>query len=302
MTFQRVAVIGTGPAAISAVLWLERLGQSVLWIGESEVGGSLRKAFNPILDFPPQAFENGAELSKSLAQFTKTLKTQTLGLRVNAVHRVHGEFEVVCDDHVYRVASVILATGTSYRRLHLSNEDEFEGRVLFRSCSRYKDDFTGKDVLVVGGGDAAFEGALLLHGGGAKPTIVVRRTPRSRESFSTHVDEAAIPILTHSRITALNPHPDGCLVSLDVDGVHEERLVSAVFVRIGVTPNTPEIPEVLRDDEGYLVVDSGMETSVPGLFAAGDVRSTPLRSVSTAMGDGALAAASAHASITSKTC
>lgn len=301
MTRSQIAVIGSGPAAISAVLWLERFGHSPLWFGDSELGGTLHKVFNPILDIPPQTYENGAELASSLASFAKTLATQPLGKRATGV-TLEPELTIVDGTDSWPVAAVIVATGTAYRTLNLLNEVELEGKVLFRSCARFKNAFPGKDVLVVGGGDAAFEGAALLQSGGAHPVISVRKTPRARTSFLSHVAQANIPVLTHSYVTALEPDPSGCMVTLNVAGELEKRLFAAVFVRIGVTPNTPELPEIARDYEGYLVVDSGMQTSISGIFAAGDVRSTSLRSVVTAMGDGALAATSAHASMTSKTC
>jgi len=294
----RVAVIGSGPAALSALHWLEDFGLDPLWFSESEeIGGTTRRIFNPILDFPLEPDGNAHKVVEFLNSFSQRLKAKRIVARVEEVASVDGGFRLSSAEQNWTVDRVILATGTKPRHLGILGEAELAGRGVFQSCSRYKDAYKDQDVLVVGGGDAAFEGAYLLAQGGARVRLVVRSKDRARAQFRRLVDESPVEIVNHAKLEAIESTSEGLKVKLRRDGRLSEEMVAAVFVRIGVNAETPQLPELERDAEGYIRVDQNMESSFPGIYAAGDVRVTPLRSIITAMGDGAIAAAAIHASI-----
>ncbi|QED26212.1 NAD(P)/FAD-dependent oxidoreductase [Microvenator marinus] len=303
----KVGVIGGGPAAVSAILWLEKFGVEVFWLNETKlVGGMVRKTFNQVLDLPIQPHEDPRKITSELEVLSRKLST-----RMNV-----GCLEEICSSDgpvtlqytqdgttsAQEVAGVIIATGTSKRLLDVPGEAELLDSRVFQSASAHKDSYSGRKVAVIGAGDAAFEGACLLAEGGARVIVFVRADISARGEFVKRAAELGVEVRNGTQVSGFK---ENSTLEIQVESTQGAQTVEvdAAFVRIGVSPNLPiftgQSPKV--DREGYLWVDANMNTSVPGIWAAGDVRSTILRSISTALGDGALAAASAYASMTSRT-
>lgn len=294
-----VVIIGGGPAGISALIWCHRLGLDALLVERQEsLGGQLEAIHNPIVDYPGLPVENGRALRDRLVAHVERLGcTYRCGVDVQA-----------CDVRAKRLATsagelaaraLIVATGSRPRRLGVPGEAEMIARGEIYSATRDAQRFAGKRVAVVGGGDRALEGALLLAEAGAHVTLIHRsNTYRARPEYLE-------PVLRHPNVTRLEHavvtsilgtgRVEGVAVTLrHPDGRHEERLlaVDAVFVRIGVEPNTDLVRgQVDTNADGTLRVDDQGETSMPGVFAAGDVCTPPqFSSIALSVGQGMVAA------------
>ncbi|WP_261131233.1 NAD(P)/FAD-dependent oxidoreductase [Bacillus sp. Marseille-Q3570] len=296
-----ILIIGGGPAGISAAIWCQRLGLNYLLIEEqSELGGQLKDIYNRIVDYPGYVYENGQTLKQHLTKHIDEL---------DACY--HVKMQIHRLDHANRIASLIqnekeskinyryliLATGTSVRRLDIPGEQEMIDRGEIYSATKDRHRFDGKKVVVVGGGDRAFEGALLLAESGAKVYLVHRSKEfRAREEFKR-------PVTDHSKITILCDtvvkniqHAENGIVGVDLRNRMSNSItqlsVEGVFIRIGVQPNIRYVKEYVNLDEGnYVQVDSCQRTSDPYIYAIGDVCTHPVfSSISNATAQGMIAA------------
>lgn len=287
-----VAVIGAGPAGLSAVVWLRKYGVDTAWYdADGRVGGMLWDVHNAIEDYPGMHAANGAAFADALAH---SISEEPAPRAVSRIVKNHEGFSLQLGDATQKMTAVILATGTRKRRLGVPGELEGLGRWVRQSAARDAGGFGGKRVAIVGGGDSAVEGALLLADNGAEEVVLVSRSPlRARACFKSRLE--GLPNVRRlpvgREVVAIEPIDSGCRLSLD-DGLELE--VAALFVRIGVEPVVPELkPDPRRDGAGFVVVDREGRTSVTGLFAAGDVTDGPLRSIASGVAGGAVAARAA---------
>jgi thioredoxin reductase (NADPH) len=294
----RVGVIGGGAAGVSAATWLRSLHVEVVWwAGARPVGGLLERVNNPIANFPPRRWSDGRDLARALRENVAESSLEPLVDDVDRVERADRGFGIHAGGAVTWVDAVIVATGTRYRQLGVPGEAEGLGTYVSQSAARDAPKFDGQTVMVVGGGDAAFENALRLAEAGAEVLLAARSQAfRARYNYVERVQAnpaiRTLPIPTI--VNALQPSPTGCVAHCTSDGEEVDYDVACVFVRIGVAPVVPNLPDAVSlDDRGFIVVDRTGASSVPGIFAAGDVTDTNLRSVATSMGDGARCARSA---------
>lgn len=225
------------------------------------------------------------------------------GTRIEAteVERLEagGAFRLAAGERSFWASAVIVASGQRPRLLGVPGEERLRGRGVSWCATCDGPLYRGRRVLVVGGGDSAVEEALFLARYAAQVTIVHRRgelravhhlqeRARRHERVALALDSVVEEIAGGDRVEAVTVKH---LPSGRVDRV----LCDGVFIYIGGVPNGGFLPdEVRRDASGYIITDNSLATSLPGVFAAGDVRATPLRQVTTAVGDGALAAVSAQ--------
>ncbi len=293
-----VLVIGAGPAGVSTAIWLHNFDVPFYWVdADGEVGGTLRRLHNEISNFPGGPFEDGQDLCASLVEHLSALslapkRRNIISLRLSD----HFDHPVAVDDQGGELEArrVVLATGTAYRRLGVPGEAEGMGDFVSQSAAGDAPRFTGRSVAVVGGGDAAFENALILADHDCQVTILARNHNfRARPSFveaAQHHRSIHIPPRS-SVVTRIEPTQGGCRLFVDQQGHQSIIEVAAVFIRIGVDPRVPGGCQSLRKDErGFVVVDGRGRTSHSEIFAVGDLTSTPLRSAITAAGSGAHAA------------
>ncbi|TXD37676.1 hypothetical protein FRC98_08275 [Lujinxingia vulgaris] len=294
----RALIVGGGVAAVSAALWLHDFGVPFDWVdARGQVGGMLLRVNNRIGNFPGTEWADGRELAAALrTQVSKhDLRPETATLvgllpapdAPNTALRA--DFEGLPPR---RYEAVALATGTRYRTLGVPGEAECMGRFVSQSAMADAERFAGREVAVVGGGDAALENALRLASFECRVHLLMRSAPRARESF---LEEArANPNITlwptPTLVTKISPAGDACDLALEGSDAPGTLRVAALFVRIGIAPVLPEVPGLELDARGFVHTDADRRSAVPGVFAIGDIRHTPLRSVATASGDGALAA------------
>jgi thioredoxin reductase (NADPH) len=291
-----VLIIGAGAAGLSAARWCDDLGLDALVLEErAEVGGQLLWVHSPIENYLGARAANGRELRDLFAaqvedaEFDLWTQTQieSVDLQAKRVRLASGE--------ELQAIFLIIATGLRRRRLNVPGEAEFERRGVIESAARDRDLFAGRDVCVVGGGDAGVENALLLAEVCATVTLVHRRKKlRARQDFverlrGTHcvtvfTEAELVSILGDDEVEAVEIRRHGALKPF-------QMAVGGVLIRIGYEPNTELFREQLRTDErGYVVVTSEQETSVDNVFAVGDVSSPLAPTISGATGAGATAA------------
>jgi thioredoxin reductase (NADPH) len=189
----------------------------------------------------------------------------------------------------------MIATGVRRRSLGIPGESEFVGKGIMESGKRDRDLFIGKDVCVVGGGDAAAENALLLSDGCATVTLVHRgkRLRARREMVEQLQTNHCITVFTESVVTRIMGNEEVEAVEVQrKDGLKPFQIaVKGVLIRIGVEPNTELFRDQLQlDEQRYIVTDSRQETNVPMVFAVGDVSNPLAPTISSAVGAGATAA------------
>jgi len=285
-----VAVIGAGPAGVSAVTWLGGYGVDVTWLDASgRIGGMLWDVHNAIDDYPAFATQDGAAFAQALSE---AIPAEPTALRVREVTSRDGSFVLRDGSAHLEARALILATGTRKRRLGVPGEAKGMGQWVRQSAARDAREFQGSRVAVVGGGDSAVEGSILLAENGAQVHLIARSPLGARAAFQRRLAEfSSVEVSVGRRVLRIEPNGAGCRLTLD-DGSTVDA--AALFVRIGVEPVLPEIePQISRDAAGFVVVDDLRQTSVAGVFAAGDVTDGPLRSIATAVADGAVAARSA---------
>jgi thioredoxin reductase (NADPH) len=291
-----VLIIGAGPAGLSAALWCDELGLDTLVLEKnSAVGGQLHSIHNPIENYPGVPASNGAEfLDRFSEQVSKVdfdlwtdVEIESVDLKTKRVVLRSGE--------ELQSISMIIATGVRRRRLGITGENEFVGHGIIESPSRDRKRFAGKDVCVIGGGDAAAENALLLAEVCPTVTLVHRNKKlKARPTFvgqlqgqhciTVFPESVVTRILGHEEVEAVEIHRKDALKPF-------QMAVQGVVIRVGVEPNTEIFSGQLQlDPQGYAVVSSQQETSVTHVFAVGDVSNPLAPTISGAAGAGATAA------------
>jgi len=291
-----VIIIGAGPAGLSAALWCDELGLDTLVLEQNDTpGGQLHSIHGPVTNYPGVTANNGREF---FAQFAERVNEADFdlwtGVEIENVDLKAKRIVLKSGEELQSIA-IIIATGVRRRQLGIPGEKEFVGRGLIESPSRDREQFAGKDVCVVGGGDAAAENALLLAEVCPTVTLVHRRKAlRARPSFVQQLQGAhCITVFPESRVTAiLGESSVEAVEILRKDAIkHFQMAVQGVAIRIGVEPNTDYFREQLKtDDEGYVAVTSQHETSVANVFAIGDVANPLAPTIAGAAGSGATAA------------
>ncbi len=290
-----VLIIGAGPAGLSAARWCDELGLDTIVLEQSEeVGGQLLAIHNPIDNYLGLHTDNGHELRDCFVEQTKdcdfdlwtNVEIAEVDLKAKRVTLRSGE--------ELKAIAIIIATGLRRRKLGIPGEDEFVGRGIIES-SGDREAFAGRDVCVVGGGDAAAENALLLAEVCPTVTLVHRgKKLRARREFAEQLhtnhcitvfpESVVHRILGRERIEAVEIERAGAIKPF-------QMAVQGVLVRIGFQPNSDLFRDQLEmDDRGYVIVTSAQEASRENVFAIGDVVSPLAPTIAGAVGGGATAA------------
>ena len=292
-------VIGSGPAGITAALYLTRSGCSVALVEKLTPGGQVLQT-EAIENYPgfPKGIK-GWELADAFAAHLDGLPVDRFSEAVMAMESAPGQHRLLVGEQWLEGRSVIVCSGASHKKLGVPNEVKLGGKGVSYCAICDGNFFRGQDVAVVGGGNTALEESLYLSKIVNKVYLIHRR--ESFRGAKTYLERLeAIPdkveLVRSSVVAAI--HGDNALTGVTLRHVHtaEERLlpVEGLFVFVGNDPSVDFVPQaVQRDGQGFLITDTEMRTNVPGIFAAGDVRSKLCRQVSTAVGDGATAAQAA---------
>jgi thioredoxin reductase (NADPH) len=294
-----VIIVGGGAAGLTAGIYSSRARLSTLILNEGAVGGQMVLT-DEIANYPGVEKTNGyllADTMKNQAkQFGCTIKSN---IRIQS-YFLQGETKrvVLEDGREFRSRSVILSPGGKPRSLHLPGEERFKGSGISYCATCDGEFFTGKRVIVVGGGNSALEEAVALTSHAEKVTIVHQFD--HFQAFQHAVDQAEvnpkIEFIMESELRSFSGNgvlqevtmehlPTGKITSMNIDGV---------FIFVGYTPNTSGLEGlVMLNERNEIVVDADMKTSLPGVFAAGDCITKRYRQVTTAVADGTIASLSA---------
>ncbi len=290
-----VIIIGGGPAGLTAGLYTSRSRFNTLLIEIGLLGGQMTTT-EVIENYPgfPQGI-NGDELSRLMEEQAKRFGLEVVSQEVVEV-KLEGERKLVkTDESTYLCEALIICTGTEYRKLGIPGEKEFTGKGVSYCATCDAAFFKDSQIVVVGGGDSALTEALFLTKFAKELTIIHRRDAlRGTKIYQERVlSNPKIKMLWNSVVQKIKG--DSIVRSIVIKNVKTGEInefnAEGVFLFVGVSPRTQFLKNLITYDEaGYIVTDENCETSIKGIFAAGDCRKKLLRQIATAVGDGAIAA------------
>lgn len=295
-----VVVIGGGPAGLTAGLYLARARYRVLILERADYGGQIAITAD-VVNYPGIISTDGAKLTDTMRRQAENFGAEFRAAEATGLD-VDGDIKTVHTSRGdVRAFGVLVATGASPRKIGFAGEEEYAGRGVAYCATCDGEFFTNREVLVVGGGFAAAEESVFLTKYASKVTVLVREDDFTCDaSVSAEAKEhPKIEVRYHTELEGVSAGQGG-LVEAELKDVHTGKRESwhpaddgtfGVFVFAGYVPQTDLLRDVVAlDSHGYVVTHGYMETSAPGVYAAGDLRVKNLRQVVTATADGAIAA------------
>lgn len=304
-TIYDLIILGSGPAGLSAGIYAGRALMRTLIIDKGEPGGQLRTTTD-IVNYPGMQKIDGDSLSNEFFAHAKSFDIEFVNAQIKRID-FSGEIKKLFSrNKEFYARSVIIATGATPRKIGFTGEQEFGGHGVSYCATCDGAFFSGMDIFVVGGGFAAAEEALFLTRFGRKVTMLIRRNVFScAKSLEMQIrNHSKIEIMFHTEIEKCEG--DFSLRSLTLKNNQtgeitvytppEKDGTFGIFVFAGSVPSTELMKDVVELDENGFVITNleSLETSVSGVFAAGDLRKKQLRQIVTAVADGAIAATSAE--------
>lgn len=297
-TYYDVIVIGGGPAGLTAALYTSREGLDTLVIEKSAPGGQV--GITQIIENFPGFDEgiSGEEFARRLTNQAKRFGVEILQAQEVIDIHTNGRYREVltADDNCYAAPAVLIAAGARYRRLDVPGEENLIG-VNIHFCATCDGAFyRGKDVLVIGGGNSGFEEGLFLTRFAKHVTIVefmpeVKASRILQDKVAEREDMTVVTNHAVQEFVVKNGRLSGVKVQDRATGEIMEWRPDGVFVFVGMSPNSDFMPaEVEQDRFGFVVTDHTLQTSVKGVYAAGDVRAGATAQAASAAGEGATVA------------
>ncbi len=305
MEKRELVIVGAGPAGLTSAIYGRRAGLDVLLLERGMPGGQINTT-DEIENWPGVIHSTGGDLGASLRKHAEHFKAEFKDCTVKAIKIRDGAKVVVTDEGEIEAEAIILATGASFRKLGCKGEAEFTGGGVSYCAVCDGAFFEDETIAVIGGGNVAVEEAVYLTRFASKVYIIHRRDEFRADRLA--VEQA----LANPRI---EPVWNSVVESIEGDGLVDKLVlknvktgeisdlpVAGVFVFVGTEPNVSYLDQedapIKQTKGGWIDTNDKMETSVEGIFAAGDIRDKYLRQVVTAAGDGAVAAMAAYSYIT----
>jgi thioredoxin reductase (NADPH) len=295
-----IAIVGAGPAGLTAALYAGRALKRTVLFEAGIPGGELLNT-ESIEDYPGFASITGPELASKMTEHALSFGAEMVPARVTGVAlEADGRKRIeVEEDEPYFARAVILTAGGQPRKLGIAGEQEYAGRGVSYCAVCDGAFFKGEHLAVVGGGDAALEEAVFLTRYASKVTLIHRRSefraqPVLVERARNHPDMEFLLDTVVEEIRGDGQQVESLRLRNTQDGSSSELKVGGIFVFIGFLPNSGLLQaHAEHDPQGYYLTDENMQTSIRGVFAAGDVRAQLTRQVTTAVGDATTAAMAA---------
>ena len=292
------AIVGSGPAGLTTAIYLARAGYQIIVLEKHGIGGQVASTWE-VANYPGVHSCSGFELAETMRSQAEAYGSNFMFAEVRSIEKDEENWKLTAGNNIVYARTVVLALGAMPRKAGFAGEEEFAGKGVSYCAACDGAFFRGKEIYVVGGGVAAIEESIFLTRFAKKVTMIVRRERFScPPSVAAHLEENdKIEVQFRTKIKAVNGDDTVtsirfCSSDTNEEWTREEEEGFGVFVLAGRTPDTAWLPaDLLRDEEGYISVDEGMQTSLKGIFAVGDVCIKKLRQITTAVSDGAVAAA-----------
>lgn len=287
-----IAIIGAGPAGMTAAIYARRANKTVLIIEAKTYGGQIVNALD-IENYPTAEHISGFDFATKMYEQVKKMGAEVVFTTAKKINDLGVVKEIVTDDGKYTAKTVIIATGLENRPLGLG-EEKMIGRGISYCATCDGAFYKGKTVAVVGGGNTALSDVLVLADLAEKVYLIHRRTEfRGEAKLVEQVkNRANVELVLDSEVEKLEGEKR--LEAVEVKNKNDEVrriLVDGLFVAVGQMPKNENFADVIEVDEaGYILADESCETNVAGIFVAGDNRKKEVRQLVTATSDGAVAA------------
>jgi len=290
-----VVIIGAGAAGLTAAQYAARSNLNTLVLEEMMSGGQAL-IIDKLENYPgfPETL-TGMDFGQKMEKQAKNFGAEFMTAKAKSLRKNDDNlFEIETSKGVITTYTIVLATGARHRKLGIPGEEKLSGRGISYCATCDGPFFKNKKMLVVGGGDAACDEASFLANLTDDLVMAHRRNRfRAQRSLAERtMNNPSIDVRFNTVCTEIKGQDkveSVILKNTDTGEEYEEKM-DAVFIFIGSDPQTDLVPDAEKDEGGYIVTDQRMESSIPGLFAVGDVRSTPFRQLVVGAGEGAIAA------------
>ncbi len=289
-----VVIVGGGPAGLACGQYSSRAGRKTVLIEEMAPGGQTM-IIDEIENYPGLEKISGYELASKFENQATGFGCQIAYGTVNAIEKLDdGSFRLDTTDGTYLSPVVVIATGSKHRNLEVPGEKELTGHGVSYCATCDGPFFRKKKILVCGGGDSACQESMYLRKLSDDVTVTHRRDRfRAQASIVKAMTDSGIKTKMSTTVQSINGE-NGKVKSVtflnkETGQVYTEEF-DGVFIFVGYIPQNQLVPDCEKDETGFIKTDAHMMTSVPGIFAIGDVRDTPFRQIVTAAADGAIAA------------
>ncbi len=296
--FYDLIIVGGGPTALTTAIYAARDGYDVLVIERSGLGGQagITERLDNYPGFPEGV--TGAEFAERVIQQAKRYGVELLSAQnvISVSNDMDDHFVTTDSGHQYRSHAVLLATGSTYKRLGAPGEDDYIGAGVHFCATCDGPFYKGREVAVIGGGNSAVEEAAFLTRFCPKVTILVRGSELTANKVATDkaLKSPEMDVRFNTEVVEFkgsNNHLDTVVLKDRKTGEVSELHVPGVFVFIGLTPNSAPFKDIVKlDAQGFIMTGIDFQTSTEGIFAAGDVRSGSTKQLVSAAGEGAAAA------------
>ena len=286
-------IIGAGPAGLASAQYAARGGLSTLVIDVAGAGGQVLQIAD--LENDPGVFPatDGTTFTMNMQKQAEAFGAKVIQAQVLSIDKMGKNFLVKTKKDSYEAKCLCLATGAIHRDLGVPGEKELSGRGVSYCATCDGPFFRNKKIIVVGGGDSACSEAIYLSTLSKDVSIIHRRDKfRAQQAVIDKMLSAGVKPVYDSIVKSINGNAKVESVTIEnvKTGEQTKLETDAVFIFTGMLPQTALVEMLPKDEAGYIITNENMETSIPCLFAAGDVRSKPFRQVVTAVSDGAIAA------------
>ena len=286
-------IIGAGPAGLSSAQYAARSGLNTIVLEEMGAGGQVTQISE--LENYPGVFPavNGFDFIETMRKQAEAFGAQIKQVQVSSIDKKGKDFVIQTKDIVYTAPALCIATGAVHKDLGVPGEKEFTGRGVSYCAVCDGPFFKNKKIFVVGGGDSACSEAIYLSSISSDVSIIHRRDEfRAQKAIVDKMLAAGVKPVYDTVVKSINGNTKVTSLTLENKKTGEvtEAECDVVFIFAGMSPRTELVEMLRKDSSGYIITDENMQTSIPGLYAAGDIRSKPFRQIVTAVNDGAIAA------------
>lgn len=289
-----VVVIGAGPGGMTAALYASRANYSVAMIDRGIYGGQMNNTAE-IENYPGFKSILGPDLAKAMYDSSTNFGAEYVYGSVESIEDLGDTKLVKTDSEEITAKVVIIATGSEYKKLGIPGEEEYGGRGVSYCAVCDGAFFKNKDVVVIGGGDSAIEEGIYLSQITNSVTVIHRRDQLRAQKVSqdrAFANDKMNFVWNTNVVEVLGDENKVTGVRVVNNQTNTEKIIDAsgVFIYVGLLPMTKSFENLgITDKDGWIVTDDHMATSIPGIYAIGDVRKKDLRQITTAIGDGGLA-------------